>query len=204
MKQWTNHAERTATIERETEKYAAGLSLASCDEGSRFGRYYLRGRWTWVEVVTLRHGLYVGGDIETVVFSGHPSAETYGVRSPLYWMAARSYSYASEKARLGNTESEEWDADCARACVLEYRSDGAFTAEQSDRLIQVLDWEEGERAFREAVYETIEDSEYCSMGDVVSRRVIRAAAILRRLVWCLDARDLQLAAHGWFRMQTAS
>lgn len=199
MKQWSNHAERTAILECETEHYAAGLSLRDCDEGRRFGRYYLRGQWTWVEVVTLRHGLYVGGDIETVVFSGHPSAEKYGVRSPLYWMATRSYSYAAEKAGLGNTENEEWDAACARACVLEYQKDEAFTAEQAEALLRVLDHEEGEHAFRQAVYETLEDSEYCSMGDVVSRRVIRATAVLRRLTRLLERHDFQNASATWFR-----
>ncbi len=199
VQQWRNHAERTAIIEREVEQYAAGLDLGECDEGSRFGRYYLRGRWTWVEVVILRHGLYVGGDIETVVFSGHPSAGKYGVRSPLYWMATRSYSYAGEKAGMGNTEAEEWDAECARACVLEHQKDETFTTEQTEELLDVLDREDGEHAFRQAVYETLEDSEYCSMGDVVSRRVIRATAVLRRLTCLLERRDFQSAASSWFR-----
>lgn len=199
MKQWSNHAERTKTIERETEHYAAGLNLVACDEGPRFGRYYLRGTWTWVEVVTLRHGLYVGGDIETVVFSGHPNAEKYGVRSPLYWMATRSYDYAAEKAGLGATQREEWDAACARACVLEHQKDETFTTEEAEALLDVLDREEGEHAFRQAVYETLEDSEYCTMGDVVSRRVIRATAVLRRLTCLLERHDFQGASASWFR-----
>lgn len=189
MNHWSTSAERTAIIEREVEKYAAGLELSECDEGPRFGRYYLRGEFTWVEVVTLRHGLYVGGDIETVVFSGHPSAEKYGVRSPLYWMSTRSYGYAAEKAQIGNTVSQEWDAACARDCVLTYRSDESFTQEQAEALLEVLDREEGEHAFRKAVYDTIEDSEYCSMGDVVARRVIRATAVLRRLTGLLEKRS---------------
>jgi hypothetical protein len=199
MEKWTNHAEREEAIVRSCEKYSADLSLREVDEGSRFGRYYLRGNWTWVEVVTLRHGLYVGGDIETVVFSGRPNAEKYGVRSPLYWMSTRSYEYAAQKARLGNTQEEEWDAECARACVLEYRGEDTCTAEQADALLSVLDREEGEHAFREAVNEELEDSEYCTMGDVVSRRVIRATAVLRRLTCLLQRHDFQSAAASWFR-----
>lgn len=201
-REWKNHAERTEIIEREVEEYAAGLTLVDCDEGQRFARYYLRGTWTWVEVVTLRHGLYVGGDIETVVFSGHPNAERYGVRSPVYWMATRSYDYAAEKAGLGNTEREEWDPACARACVKMHLRDKTFTAEEAEPLLESLDREEGEHAFRAAVYETLEDSEYCSMGDVVSRRVIRATAVLRRLIHQLLVHDGALVREGaasWFR-----
>ncbi len=181
MNRWRNHAKRSQIIERECEEFCSKLRLTESREDDVSGRWYLRGPWTWVEVVTLRHGLYVGGDIETVVFSGHPG-RGYGVRSPVYWMATRSYGYAAEKARMGNTLGNEWDAACARASVLDQCKQGGLSHDQARALLRCLDHEEGEHAFQAAVYEETGDSELCDMGEVVSRRVYLATAVLRRLV----------------------
>ncbi len=198
MSSWKNHAERSAVIERECEEFCSKLKLVESKEDDVSGRWYMRGPWTWVEVVTLRHGLYVGGDIGTVVFNGHPG-RGYGVRAPVYWMATRSYSYAAEKARMGNTEGNEWDADCARACVLDYLEQEVLSKEQAEDLLMCLDHEEGEHAFQQAAYDATDDSELCSMGEVVSRRVYLATAALRRLVEHFESQAMRERAREWFR-----
>lgn len=199
MRKWRNHAERSRVLERECEEFCEQLALRDSIEDGSFGRWFLRGPWSWVEVVTLRGGLYVGGDIETVVFSGHPSPRAgYPVRSAVYWMATKSYSYAAEKANIGRTQGNEWDDDCARASVLDQRKHDGLTREQARALFDCLDREEGERAFAAAVYEETGDAELCSMGDVVSRRVYLATAVLRRLVRHFDAQGMRERARAWF------
>lgn len=196
MKQWRNSGERTAVLERECEEFASKLQLREFDEGPRFGRWYLRGVWSWAEVVTLRHGVYVGGDVETVVFSGHPNAEKYGARSPLYWMATRSYRYAAEKADRGRTQGMEWDRDCALAELLYHRRHDQIGKEEARQVYDCWRLDEGQHAFAAAVYEATGDCELCSIGEVVSRRVFLATAILRRLTGLIDLRK---KSTEWFR-----
>jgi len=196
MKQWRNALERTRVLERECTEFAEKLQLRESIEGPRFGRWYLCGVWSWAEVVTLRNGVYIGGDVETVVFSGHPNSEKYGVRSPLYWMATRSYRYAAEKAHLGSTKGMSWDRDCALADVFYHRKHDQLSREQARAIYHAWKHDEGQHAFAAAVYEATGDCELCDMGEVVSQRVFLATAILRRLTGLLDLRSKSLE---WFR-----
>ncbi len=198
MKQWGNAHERSLILEKECDAFAARLQLVDVREEWQFGRWLLRGPWTWAEVASLRGGIYVGGDIDTVVFrGGDPDGNP---RGRVYWMATRSYRYASEKAHLGDTAPDEWDEDCARGDIKWHCDHGQITKAQAKSLLRLLNrGDVGRDEFNKAIYEETEDSELCGMGDVTSRRVFMATAVLRRLAHLFACIDMQEASRQWFR-----
>ncbi len=199
MSRWRNAAERERILEADCDKFAAQLHLTDVREEGAFGRWFLRGPWTWAEVVSLRGGIYVGGDIETVVFQGGGDRAA-NPRGRVYWMATRSYSYASEKAHIGNTAPDEWDEECARGAVRDHLECEQISKEQARELLRLRDrGDVGRGEFASAVYEETNDAELCDMGDVTSRRIYMATAIMRRLAHLLDCRDMQELAREWFR-----
>lgn len=190
------HYERQTRIEREVEQFVGQFELVRCEENKPHGRWLLKGGWSWAEVVTLAHGLYVGGDIETVCFSGHPRG--YGVRSAVYWMATRSYGYASEKARMGGVETVEWDRACARESLLEMRREKVIDAENAREIFDLLGGDDcSQSRFQDALYEAQEDVERLDAGEVVARRIYLATAVLRRLTWLLECRDFRVKSREW-------
>jgi hypothetical protein len=199
VSRWRNSRERERILEADCEEFAAQLHLVDAREEGAFGRWLLRGRWSWAEVVSLRGGIYVGGDIETVVFQGGGDLAKRP-RGRVYWMATRSYGYASEKAHLGNTAPDEWDESCARGAILDHRKCEQLTREEALNLWNLLKRGDVSRSeFASAVYDETHDAELCDMGDVTSRRVYMATAIMRRLAHLLDCRDMQQASREWFR-----
>jgi hypothetical protein len=199
VNRWRNSAERGRILEKDCDSFASKLRLVEAREDGPFGRWFLRAPYTWAEVVSLRGGIYVGGDIETVVFQGGGD-RAGSPRGRVYWMATRSYGYASEKAHHGDTAPDEWDEACARGAIVDHRKHDYLTKAQARTLWNLLargDVRPDE--FNAAIYEETDDCELCGMGNVTSRRIFMATAILRRLVWLLEARDMQNAARDWFR-----
>ncbi len=197
MIRYRAHEERERDSVTQAESYAAGLRLISLEEKGRHGRYLLKGKWTWCEVVTLATGVYVGGDIETVVFNGFGDPRTRP-RPVLYWMATRSYGYAREKASIGDTLALEWSGKCAREAVIWMRRDRLLEKDGARDVIDALDRECTQHEFVEALHGATEDCECLNAGEAVSQRVVTATAVLRHLVDLLEARDFQSKARGWF------
>ena len=196
---WKNSAQRGRILEQDCDRFAARLEVVQSAEEGRHGRWLLRGPWTWAEVVTLANGIYVGGDIDTVVFVGG-SDRADRPRGRVYWMATRSYGYAREKARAGDTAPDEWDEACALGDILWHRRADQLTREQARALWDLL--KRGNvhpHEFASAIYDETGDAELCNMGDVTPRRIFMATAILRRLAALFDAEDFRAQAHGWFR-----
>ncbi len=185
--------------EREAESFVESFRLVSMDEGKRHGRWLLKGNWSWAEVVTLSNGIYVGGDIESVVFQGHP--DHHGPRSAVYWMATRSYGYAREKASRGDTPATDWDARTARERVIWMRRDKELTKEAARCIVDLLDLACDPFEFREALYDACADCEALGAGEVVAGRVYLATAVLRKLTELIEERDFRSASRGWFRGQ---
>jgi hypothetical protein len=198
VKHWRTAQERSAQLEQDCDDFAGQMRLVEALEEGRNGRWILKGiRYSWAEVVTLRNGIYVGGDVETVVFVGGGDRAARP-RGRVYWMATRSYDYAQEKADIGDTAPREWDEAVARWNVLYHRRHGDIDRDAAREIY--LSARDGEHAFREAIYENTEDSELCDMGMCVSRSVYMATAILRQLARLFDAEDFRATAHEWFRM----
>lgn len=197
MNRWNSSAERERILEQDCERFAARLTIARSVEDAKHGRWLLKGDWTWAEVVTLANGIYVGGDIETVVFQG--GSDRCRPRGLVYWMATKSYGYAREKAQMGGTAKTQWCPDCARADILWHLQAEQITREQAVKILGALRCDEGPGPFHAAIYEITHDAELCDMGDVVNKSVIMATAVLRRLAHLFDCKDMQAKAAEWFR-----
>ncbi len=184
-----------AMYDRDFEK----LQLRDSVEDERFGRYYLSGPLIWAEVVTIRGGVIVCGDVDTVCFQWLTSKTP---RAPLYWIACAGYDYATAKAARGTGNSaREFDVEVARHCVLYHRRNGTLTRDEAQQLWDFLKSDDANAVtFQAEVYEVTADSELCSMGEVSSSRVLVAQAVLRRLVAELEARDFRTKARGWFQI----
>lgn len=194
---WRNASERARKLRAESDQFCADFKLREFDEGERFGRYLLRGRHSWAEVITVRGGVIVCGDVDTVHFahySGHPSSFP---RGPLYWMSTTSYDCATEKAKIGGGLEKEFDADIARSTVLFWRRNDYINRDQARALWHAAD--NSESYFATSVYEETGDCELCSGGMVTSRCVFSACAILARLCVCLEERDFRVLSLEWFR-----
>ncbi|HWA29028.1 MAG TPA: hypothetical protein VG734_25480 [Lacunisphaera sp.] len=194
---WRRAHERAEKIQRDTARTMKDLRLVEFEEGDRFGRYFLRGGWTWAEVITIRGGVIVCGDVDTVCFqwlSQNPQTP----RGPLYWMSGYNYSYAEQKARIGNTHgAREFDRDIASGCVLEWRRGKDISKEDARYLWTMVG--ESESEFMSAAYEALSDSEPLESVEVTGRCVFTAQAVLTRLVEELEARDFRASAGAWFR-----
>jgi hypothetical protein len=190
---WHSSAERARVIEAECDASAARLHLVQSTEEGRHGRWLLKGPWLWAEVVTLANGIYVGGDIETVVFHGGdrwPRPRPY-----VYWMATRSYGYAKEKAHIGDTAPDQWDEDCARHDILWHLQNEHITREQATQILEALRRDEGSGPFQAAIYDITEDGELCDMGTVTNRSV---------LAHLFDAEGFRASSHEWFSSRSAA
>jgi hypothetical protein len=196
MSRWRNYDEREETLQDDCERFCSRLELRKSDERDGHGRWILKGPWTWAEVVTLSNGLYVGGDIETVVFHGGPEMT---LRGRVYWMATTSYYYAAQKARAGDTGGYEWDAACAAFAVCDHRRRGELEKGQARAIFDAI--ADGEHHFQAALYEEDDGSlsEMYGMGQVVPKRVFMATAVLRRLVWLFESQELRQKSREWFR-----
>ncbi len=157
-----------------------------------------KGDWTWAEVVTLTGGIYVGGDIETVVFQGGGD-RAHWPRGRVYWMATRSYGYAREKARHGGTARDEWDEECARGDILWHRRLGQLEKEAARELWDLLKrGDVGNHELAAATYEATKDAELCDLGVVTNKSVYMATAVLRRLAYLFDCEGFRASSHEWF------
>lgn len=195
---WKNSAERGEILERDCESFVARMRLVRCTEEGKHGRWLLRGPWSWAEVVTLENGIYVGGDIETVVFHGGYDRAAHP-RGRVYWMATRSYSYAKEKAHIGNTAPDEWDVACARGAILWNRRVDQISKEHARELWDLLSDDLSHGEFSARVYELTGECELCGMGMVTAKSVFMATAVLRRLVHFFEAEGFRASAAEWFR-----
>jgi hypothetical protein len=193
---------RQRKVEREAEQFVESFKLAKCREERCHGRWLLKGNWSWAEVVTLSNGIYVGGDIDSVVFQGHP--DNYGPRSAVYWMATRSYGYAKEKASRGDTQAVSWDRSVAREAIVWMRRDKGLTKDAARDIVDLLDSECDQSHFVEALYENQDDCESLDAGEVTAMRVYMATAVLRKLVWLLETRDFRDSARSWFLASEAA
>jgi hypothetical protein len=198
VNRWNSAAERERILEQDCERFVAKLNLVRSTEEGKHGRWLLRGEWTWAEVVTLENGIYVGGDIETVVFMGGSDRRTTP-RGLVYWMGTKSYGYASEKARAGGTGRDEWDEDCARHHILQHLQDETITREQATEIRAALRSGDGAGPFKATIYDVTHDGELCDMGDVTNKSVYMATAVLRRLACLFDSAGFRAAARDWFR-----
>ncbi len=196
MRPWKNYAERERRLQADCDQFCSRLELRRCDEREGHGRWLLKGPWTWAEVVTLSNGIYVGGDIETVVFHGGHGLKLRGL---VYWMATTSYSYAAQKARAGNTGAYDWDEDCARFDVCWQRRQGTLEKDQAREIYGSI--RDGRHRFVEAIVESDRGDlgELYDMGEVIPAAVFMATAVLRRLAWLLEAHDLRATSRAWFR-----
>ncbi len=196
MRRWRNHAEREQKLQADCDRFCARLDLRKAEERDGHGRWLLRGPWTWAEVVTLSNGIYVGGDIETVVFHGGSDRRLRGL---VYWMATTSYGYAAEKARKGNSGRYDWDADCAAGDVVDQRRFGNLEKDQARAIYDAIP--DGKHRFQETIFEhdTGDLSELYDMGEVIPASVFMATAVLRRLVWLFESQELRQKSLEWFR-----
>jgi hypothetical protein len=195
---WRNSAERGCILEQDCDKSVSRLRLVSSTEEGRHGRWLLKGDWTWAEVVTLANGIYVGGDIETVVFQGGGDRAAHP-RGRVYWMATRSYGYAREKANLGGTGRDEWDEACARGDILWHRRLDQLSKDDARELWFLLKrGDVGNHELAAATYEATRDAELCDLGVVTNKSVYMATAILRRLAYLFECEGYRAKSHEWF------
>jgi hypothetical protein len=193
-----------AQVRQQGESMTRNLHLTEWSEDGRFGRYLLRDKtwrgYLWIEIITVRNGVLVHGDCQTVLFEGF--GDLLSPRGPIYWQARDNPQYGAEKARA----DDEWDARVARAGLLEHRRQGSLrdcSREDVRRLYEELDGEnQGE--FEELLYEVTSDSELFSIGRVVARRVIHAQAALCRLVQEFDRIEVQEKSAAWFARKAAA
>lgn len=196
---WSNSTERGRILEQDCDRFVARLRLVQSTEEGRHGRWLLKGDWTWAEVITLANGIYVGGDIETVVFVGG-SDRASRPRGRVYWMATTSYGYAREKANIGGTGRDEYDESCARGDILFHRRVRQLEREEARELWDLLKrGDVGQHELASATYDATHNAEMCDLGVVTSKSVFMATAVLRRLAYLFDCQDFQAASHEWFR-----
>lgn len=193
---WHSERERATKQAEDCRRACSTWRLIDAEEGDRFGRYLLRGRLSWAEVVTVRGGVLVCGDVSSVLFQRW-SQKPQTPRGPLYWMAHASYGYATEKASIGDSVARTWDEDCARGEILYQRRHRGITREQARRLWDATFATDGS-SFAHDVYDATGDSELCRMGVVTDERVFMAQAVLARLVFELEARDFRAKARSRF------
>lgn len=151
------------------------------------------------EIVALRHGLlYVGGDVDTVVFGNYYDRPS-NFESRVHWLGGKQTftSYVEEKARIGmgshdaiyEYDSQKADEDIARI-IQEYREmieDEPDNASEYQEVIDNLEdiyTSDGNammlyHAISEAGVSSVYD--YNGLGEVVRFCVIRAWAALNRL-----------------------
>lgn len=172
------------------------------------GRWLLQrrnkdGRFTGIfatEVIALYGGeLYVGGDIDHVVFSRYVDSGDPAGR--VYWMGRRSSgadSYLVEKASIGSRElAHEWDEEVARDEVRrdwldeEKRTlaEGWGDARRAAQLEELLNtWPEDKNELARQLY-AISPDHFCDCGlpgTVPAARLFFAHAALARLCDLLD------------------
>jgi hypothetical protein len=178
------------------------LRLGDVIEAGAHGRYLLKPStrrslsYQWAEVVTLRTGIMVHGDCETVVFKNHV---TEHARSMVYWLAGYGYDYAEEKACIGGHRELEWDFVVARAYVCEWRREKIVERDVARSLWKAAG--DGQYYWTEALQEA-DLFDHLGAGEVTPWRVFGAQAVLRRLVWLLERRDFLLQSRDWFAMRT--
>lgn len=137
------------------------------------------------EIVALYNSsLYVGGDIDVVVFSYGPK----DVQSRLRWLIDAGPGYLSQKASIGMG---------GRDLVMEYNEEIALR-ELRD-LLKEEHWSDDERFWLEGCIENVSDQQYVehnlpheawelldTLGMVTQRKVFYAQAALARLCELLD------------------
>lgn len=159
-------------------------------------------RWSnnmWTEVIALHgSGLYVGGDIDPVVFGGGPKHPEARVR----WMGSRrsgADGYFIEKASIGMGGRDiavmRWDREVAYQELLELEADvqvrvgtaaGCIVKEARDYL---------DDGGAESMFQTLHRinaldlEEYEHIGYVPAYRLFWAHGALARLATLLDARE---------------
>lgn len=162
------------------------------------GRWLLQGKdkdgtYTWnmaVEVIALEgKRLFVGGDIDDVVFA-------YGPRDPVQrvsWMGAHSSDmrYVAEKARIGSGHDfAEWDAVVAHE-DLEELKEHVVDEEAYEEALEACDETEffdlANTAFGPDGWELLQ-----GIGSVLSSRIVHAHAAVERLHSLLEARGAYL------------
>lgn len=151
------------------------------------------------EIVALRHGLlYVGGDVDTVVFGNYYDRPS-NFESRVHWLGGKHTftSYVEEKARIGMSshdaiyeyDSQKADEDIARI-IQEYREmiedepdNTSEYQEVIDNLEDIYTSDSNAMMLYHAISEAGVDSvyDYNGLGEVVRFCVIRAWAALNCL-----------------------
>lgn len=160
-----------------------------------------RATWTWsCEVVVLEGGsIFVGGDIDHVIFSSGPADAIERLR----WMGEcddLGY-YVAQKARIGSGSDlvDAWDDDIAREELDSFLKRSGMEESDRDRMLdemptenrhEFLDW-----AWRNFSYEQMSEA-VGDAGEVLAPRVIYAHAALARLCALLREAETQKAAEA--------
>lgn len=155
----------------------------------------------WTEICVLRKNLYVGGDIQPVLFEGGYSASAGRVR----WMGeSESWGYIAEKAQAGLRSREsvwKWDAEVAVDDFNRWRAErreeeeGEGGDSDLDEDYVALALAAGDRSeFLEHLGDACDHDwdrmeEFHGMGEILDARVIYAHAALRRLSQLLDQEE---------------
>jgi len=174
-------------------------------------RPYADGRgWDWTmaaEVISLvGGGLYVGGDIDFVIFSWFSDSRDHEAK--VRWMGRGTdlEYYVRQKAIIGTGREliEVYDEDAARRAlqaVLDDRLEDGEASELTDQISELLlhgdlaDRDYMLRQLQETSSDFVADGGY-RIGMVMAARVYYAHAALARLCDLLDARDAEEASHA--------
>jgi hypothetical protein len=156
-------------------------------------------------IITYQGGVIIHGDIDLVYFQAyHGPGEARGI---ITWVAESGLSYLTTKASIGTGEAVAWcyDPDVALDDALSYAEEGEKNPEDyrgfsrddpeetwSKRWRQVAERIENgdhEHDVARAVYELIEDSEYCNIGKCPAPRVVWAWHMVKKLHALLRAEE---------------
>lgn len=158
-------------------------------------------------IMTYDRSLIVHGDIDIVNFYGYSERQGRGI---VEWVAKSGADYLASKASRGTGVEVAWcyDPEVAYDDALSYAEEGEKNPEDyrgfldedgveeswSQRWMRVagiIEHGASQEEAAAAVYDLIEDSEYCDIGKCVAPRVLWAKALVLKLHELLEEQDPQ-------------
>ena len=186
---------------RRTEKHAASAFSDHRIRSRGDRRWLLQSRhrdYGWeiafsTEIIATAHrGLYVGGDIDSIVFAYGPESASQRVS----WVATSSLDYLVSKACVGTYREAVWEwqydaavEDCKQAVADDLVDNPEHDPKAASDMIESLRWAETQDQVVEAYMKFDPDIEMAGdLGMRVHSRVIYAVAAVKRLNWLLSGK----------------
>jgi hypothetical protein len=195
VSRWSSIAESRFSEHSIRQQVADGWWVVQrCNEPDDWTGFYS------FEVVCLANRqLYVGGDIQHVVFGYGPP----GAVDRVAWVASAHLDYAAEKAAIGGSaDLVDWDDAVMREEMGDWVAAAAGNTHEYQQRARLLEHLRGCQTHEEYLRvlgneaATLGDSTPWSAGRVPSTRLFYALAAVRRLHALLTEKEVQHGSHG--------